>query len=192
MNESKVKLYFGLLMTEGLGLDLSDPNLSDTPARVAKMYCHEFFCNSNKEFDDFKSFPNTYKYNEIILSDRIYFVSMCAHHFLPFYGLAWVMYLPKDKLIGASKMSRMVTHYACRPQLQEHLCHQVLQCLVEGLKPRGAMVVMRASHGCMTCRGVKQMSGAGMVTSAVWGEFLKDADLKMEGLDLIKLSMKDL
>ena len=192
MDESKVEYYFTLLMKEGLGFDLSDPNLSNTPARVAKMYCREFFCNFDKEFDDFKSFPNTYGYNEIILSDRIYSVSMCSHHFLPFYGHAWVSYLPQDKLIGASKMSRMVNHYACRPQLQEHLCHQILQCMVEGLKPRGAMVVIRAVHGCMTCRGVRQTNGAGMITSAIQGEFLKDADLKMEGMDLIKLSMKDL
>ena len=188
MDQSKVEHYFKLLMTEGLGFDLSDPNLSDTPSRVAKMYCREWFKSVGSEFTDFKSFPNDEGYQQIIMSDRIQFSSICSHHFLPFTGLAWVAYIPKDILVGASKMSRLVEHYASRPQLQENLTHQVLNSFVNHIVPEGVMVVMRAIHTCMTCRGVRQTNGAGMQTSALHGSFFQ-LDVKSEALELIKLSL---
>jgi GTP cyclohydrolase I len=188
MNQLKVRHYFSLLMSEGLGLDLSDPNLKDTPKRVAKMYCSEFFSKMNEEFTDFKTFPNIGNYDEIILSDNIHFVSICSHHFLPFVGLAWLMYIPKDKLIGASKMARLVEHYSSRPQLQEILCHEIITAFEDGLKPLGSMIVMRAVHECMSCRGVKQHGKAGLTTSVIKGAFLKDS-VKQEGLRLIQLSL---
>jgi GTP cyclohydrolase I len=122
------------------------------------------------------------------MSDRIYFTSICSHHFLPFTGLAWVSYIPNHSLVGASKMSRLVEHYSSRPQLQENLTHQVLNTFVNAIEPEGAMVVMRAVHSCMTCRGVKQTGGAGMQTSALHGAFFK-AEVKSEALELIKLSL---
>jgi len=189
MNPLKIERYFSLLMSEGLGLDLTDPNLKDTPERVAKMYHNEFFSNMDKEFADFKTFPNTNGYDEIILSDNIHFVSMCSHHFLPFSGLAWVLYIPGDKLIGASKMARLVKHYASRPQLQENLCHEIINAFEAGLKPIGSMIVMRAMHGCMSCRGVNQYGRAGFTTSVIKGDFFKDS-VKQEGLRLIELSLK--
>lgn len=188
MNESKVIHYFELLMSEGLGFDLKDANLSGTPSRVAKMYCREWFKSVGSEFTDFKSFPNDAGYEQIIMSDRIHFTSFCSHHFLPFTGLAWIAYIPNEFLIGASKMSRLVEHYASRPQLQENLTHQVLKTFVNGVNPEGAMVVMRAVHSCMTCRGARQISGAGMQTSALHGAFFK-AEVKSEALELIKLSL---
>jgi GTP cyclohydrolase I len=175
-------------MTEGLGFDLSDPNLSGTPARVAKMYCREWFKSVGLEFTDFKSFPNDGNYKQIIMSDRIHFTSICSHHFLPFTGLAWIAYIPNDFLIGASKMSRLVEHYASRPQLQEHLTDQILKTFVNGVNPEGVMVVMRAVHSCMTCRGAKQIGGAGMQTSALHGAFF-GPEVKSEALELIKLSL---
>jgi GTP cyclohydrolase IA len=191
VNLEKVREYFSLLMTEGLGLDLSDPNLSDTPSRVARMYCNEFFCGLCQDYNDFKSFPNDYNYDQIIVSDKINFVSMCSHHFLPFTGNAWVLYIPDKWLIGASKPSRLVEHFACRPQLQEHLCWQVINALELGVQPLGAMVVIRAIHQCMKCRGAKQYSGSGMITSAITGMFKTDPTVKQEGFELIKLSMLD-
>lgn len=188
MDQEKVTYHFNKLMSEGLGLDLSDPNLTDTPKRVAKMYCSEWFKSVGTEFTDFKSFPNEEGYEQIIMSDRINFTSICSHHFLPFTGLAWIAYIPKQLLIGASKMSRLVEHYASRPQLQENLTHQVLNTFVQGLQPEGAMVVMRAVHSCMTCRGVRQSDHAGMQTSALHGAFFK-AEVKLEALELIKLSL---
>jgi GTP cyclohydrolase I len=188
MDESIVQHYFRLLMSEGLGFDLTNPNLTDTPKRVAKMYCQEWFKSVGSEFTDFKSFPNDKNYKQIIMSDRIHFTSICSHHFLPFTGLAWIGYIPNNSLIGASKMSRLVEHYASRPQLQEHLTHQVLKTFVHGVNPEGVMVVMRAVHSCMTCRGAKQTGGAGMQTSALHGAFYK-AEVKSEALELIKLSL---
>ena len=187
MKKDVVESLFRKLMEDGLGFDLSDPNLYDTPARVARMYCEEFFRNCKEEFTDFKAFPNTHEYNQIIISDLISFVSVCSHHFLPFSGQGWILYIPDDKLIGASKPARLIEHYAARPQLQENLCHEVLNSFVSGVRPQGVMVVLRAIHGCMKCRGVRQEK-SGMGTSAVQGAF-KKADVKAEGMDLIKLSL---
>jgi GTP cyclohydrolase I len=87
-------------------------------------------------------------------------------------------------------MARMVEHYAARPQLQEHLCHEIINCLMTGVVPEGAMVVIRGIHGCMQCRGVKQYGGSGFTTSAIDGIF-EDKRVKDEGMDLIKLSLMD-
>ncbi len=175
-------------MSEGLGFDLSDPNLLDTPKRVAKMYCSEWFKSVGSEFTDFKSFPNEEKYTQIIMYDRIHFTSFCSHHFLPFTGLAWLGYIPENTLVGASKPTRLIQHYASRPQLQENLTHQVLNAFVNAIKPEGAIVVMRAIHSCMTCRGVGQTNGAGMITDALHGSFFKP-EVKSEALELVKLSL---
>ena len=189
MDEPLVEYYFEKLLREGLGLNTSDPNLSGTPRRVAKMYCREFLSSVGEEYCDFKSFPNIYGYNQIIMLDRIFFVSLCMHHFLPFTGNAWILYIPKGKLVGASKMARLVTHYAKRPQLQESLCHEIVESLNKEVQPEGAMVVLRAEHGCMRCRGVNQYGGAGMLTSAVKGSFLSGSDLELKGLEMVKLSL---
>ena len=188
MDQAKVEHYFKLLMSEGLGFDLTDPNLLDTPKRVAKMYCAEWFKSVGSTFTDLKSFPNDEGYTQIIMYDRIHFTSFCSHHFLPFTGQAWIAYIPKDILVGASKPTRLVEHYASRPQLQENLTHQVLNAFVNGIKPEGAMVLMRASHSCMTCRGVGQTNGAGMQTDALYGTFFKP-EVKSEALELVKLSL---
>jgi len=175
-------------MLESMNLDLSDSNLKDTPSRIARMYCNEFFKNVSTEFKDFRSFPNTYGYNQIIVSDRIQFTIMCAHHFLPFSGLAWISYVPKPLLIGGSKMARLVNHYSHRPQIQENLCHEILSAFNNAIQPEGVMVFMKAVHGCMKCRGVKQ-SSSGMMTSAVSGIFAEDASMESKGLEMIKISL---
>ena len=188
MHPDRVAYHFRKLLEEGLGFDLRDPNLSGTPARLAKMYCFEWFRGVGREFEDFKSFPNSENYTQILTFDKIHFSSVCSHHFLPFSGLAWLLYIPKDTLVGASKPARLIEHYASRPQLQENLTHQVLNRFTEVIKPEGAMVVMRAEHHCMVCRGVKQTNEAGMITDALHGCF-KQPDVKAEGLELIKLSL---
>jgi len=172
-------------------LDLSDPNLEDTPRRMARMYGKEFLKNVGVEFTDFQSSPNTYRYDQIIMSDKIFFTSMCAHHFLPFSGHAWVLYMPDKKLVGASKMPRMVEHYAARPQLQEHLGHEIMQVFVAAIEPFGAMILMRAIHACVKCRGVKQTGGCGLTTSVVHGNFREDPSLELKGLSLVKISLID-
>src|SRR5512137_1444285 len=195
MNQDKVAFYFEKLMTEGLGLDMSDPNLCGTPTRVAKMYCQEFFKTVDEEFPEtlLTTFPNEDGYDEIILADNIPFTSICSHHFLPFTGKAWFLYIPRTNLLepsyghvewnrketdamlsGASKMARVVQHYAARPQLQERLAKQIVKRFEEIVKPAGTMLVMRAVHGCMSCRGVKAGNKAGLVTSIVRGAFKDD------------------
>lgn len=183
-----VEKHFRLLMKDGLGLDLSDPNLLGTPERVARMY-QEFFKGLDTEFEGLTVFPNTHDYDEIVLLDNIFFVSICSHHFLPFYGKAWVAYIPGNKVMGASKAARIINHYSARPQLQENLSHQIVNFIWDKLKPKALMIVMRAEHGCMKCRGVKQYDGAGMITSAIKGIFKEDTKAKAEALDLIKLSV---
>lgn len=188
MDISQIEKHFRDLMEKGLGSDLTDPNLKGTPERIARMYS-EFFKGEGIDFDGLTVFPNDEKYDEIILLDNIHFVSMCSHHFLPFHGLAWVAYIPNDKIIGASKPARVISHYAARPQLQENLCQQAINYLEKELKPKGLMLVMRAVHGCMSNRGVNQYAGAGMLTSVVRGVFKSDKLAKDEALDLIKMSI---
>ena len=188
MNQEAAEKHLTALLTTGLGLDLSDPNLVDTPKRMAKMYINEFFANVDKEFNDFKSFPNNNHYDQIIMFDHIHFTSMCSHHFLPFTGLAWLLYIPKDKLIGASKAARLIEHYAKRPQLQENLAHQVANRFWHTIKPLGVMVLMQAVHACMSCRGVRQYAGASMGTNIVKGYFLEQPHVKAEAMEMIKIS----
>jgi GTP cyclohydrolase IA len=187
MNKELVENLFYQIMDKGLGLDMNDPNLCDTPKRVAKMYCEELLLGTCSVEPSTTVFPNSKKYNQMILSDKLSFSSLCSHHFLTFSGFAWILYIPNKHLLGLSKFSRILTWYASKPQLQENLTHEVTHHLVEKLKPKGVMVVIRAIHQCMTCRGVKQDSGAGMVTSAIYGEFEKP-EVRAEGFNLINLS----
>ncbi len=189
MDNSPSEKHIRNFLEQGLGLDLNDPNLKGTPERIARMYGKEFFKGVDKEFEGLTVFPNDEKYDEIVLLDNIHFVSVCSHHFLPFSGLAWVAYIPNKSVVGASKPSRVITHYASRPQLQENLCQQVVSFLEEQLKPKGVMVVMRAIHGCMSNRGINQYAGAGMLTSAIRGVFKSDKSAKDEAFNLIKLSV---
>lgn len=185
MNEIKLRAALTQALEEGLGLDLSDPNLKDTPDRIARMWSNEFCKNLDKDFIDYSWFPNTHNYNAIIVSDTIEFVSMCSHHFLPFYGKGWLAYMPNERLVGLSKMSRVIQHYAARPQLQEDLCHQVLDNFNHYVKPKGAMVMLKAIHGCIACRGAKQPNQK-MITSAVSG-VAKELSFKSEVFSLINL-----
>lgn len=192
MDINAVEHYFAMLMQVGLGFDMNDPNLIDTPSRIARMYCEELFKNVDKEYpeEDFRKFPNTKKYNQVTMIDNIHFTSVCSHHFLPFVGKAWFLYIPNEyDLIGASKMPRIIEHYAARPQLQENLCHEVIERFVEVMQPKAAMLVMRAIHGCMACRGVNQYNNTGMTSSAIYGGF-NDATTRSEAMSLIQLSLK--
>jgi len=162
-----------------------DPNLQETPERIERMYREELFKNVDKEFTDWKAFPNEKGYNQLIVFDRIFFSSTCSHHFVPFTGFAYIAYIPGDYLVGASKPMRAVEHYAARPQIQENLCHEVLQSFTEAAKPIGAAVIMKASHMCVVGRGAKQPTSK-MVTSALFGKCFEDK-VKWEIFELIKL-----
>jgi GTP cyclohydrolase IA len=192
MNILKAEALFKKLMEQGLGLDLTDPNLVDTPKRFVKMIATEFMANASTNEDELinivKSFPNEKKFDEIIMLDNIPFVSTCSHHLLPFPGVAWLLYVPDKKLMGASKAARIINFFSKKLQLQENLSTEVINAVMTHIEPLGAMLVMRAVHGCMSCRGVKTGSDAGMTTSATRGCFRDNMDTRIEALELIKLS----
>jgi len=167
-----------------LGMDLSDPNLRETDVRVAKMYREMFHGLLEGSEPDVKCFPNEEGYSAMVMEKDIPFYSMCAHHLVPFYGHAHVAYIPRDRIIGLSKMARIVEFYAKRPQLQERLTEQVVTFLQDKLNPLGAMVVVEARHLCVEMRGVKK-PGAMTVTSAIRGSFYRK-EVREEFLDLLR------
>jgi len=173
-------------------VDLKDPNLVDSPNRMARALIELCAGLGTKDSDTFSTvFPNE-KYNEVILLKNIDFNSLCSHHFFPFTGVAHVGYLPdvscKDDnghVVGLSKLARIVDVYACRPQLQERMCFNIMEAIKNELRPAGVMVVIEGSHGCLNCRGAKKQ-GAIMITSALDGKFKTDIKLRSEFLELIK------
>ena len=129
------------------------------------------------------TFPNDEGYDELVLARGIPFRTVCEHHMLPFFGVAQVGYLPGERIVGLSKLARVVQHYAARPQTQERLTKQVANCLATRLHPRGTGVVLEAEHTCMTLRGV-QARGSTTVTSALLGTLRDDARSRAEFLAL--------
>ncbi|MEG8179246.1 GTP cyclohydrolase I [Nocardia terpenica] len=158
-----------------LGVDLSGATLRDTPGRMARAYAELL---TPREFD-LTVFPNDEDYDELVLVQSIGFRSLCEHHGLPFIGTAQVGYLPGDRIIGISKLARVVEMFACRPQTQERMTRQIADWLGEHLCPKGVGVVLRAEHLCMTLRGA-QAPGATTVTSALDGLLLKDPRARSE------------
>ena len=168
---------------EVLGLDPADPNLAETPDRVAKMYLEMFQGLSEGAEPRVTFFPNDEHYTAMVMEKDIPFYSLCSHHFVPFYGHAHIAYIPNDKIVGLSKMPRILEFYARRPQLQERLTEQVAGFLAEKLSPQGVMVVIEARHLCVEMRGVKK-PGALTVTSAIRGIFY-NRPVREEFLDLL-------
>lgn len=171
-------------LLEELGLDLSDPNLQETDVRVARMYLEMFHGLLEGSVPDVKTFPNDEGYSAMVMEKEIPFYSMCAHHLVPFYGHAHIAYIPRDRIIGLSKLARIVEFYAKRPQIQERLTEQVVTYLQEKLDPLGVMVVIEARHLCVEMRGVKK-PGAVTVTSAIRGTFYRK-EVREEFLDLLR------
>ena len=171
---------------EALGLDLKDPNLAETDLRVAKMYLEMFQGLAEGAEPKVTTFPNDEQYSHMVMEKQIPFYSMCAHHLVPFYGHAHIAYIPRDRILGLSKFSRILEFYAKRPQLQERITEQVVSFLEEKLQPLGAMVVIEARHLCVEMRGVKK-PGALTVTSALRGIF-HQRQVREEFLDLLRHS----
>jgi GTP cyclohydrolase I len=169
-----------------LGLDLADPNMAETDFRVAKMYLEMFNGLSEGAEPKVTTFPNEEGYSHMVMEKQIPFYSMCAHHLVPFYGHAHIAYIPRERILGLSKFSRILEFYAKRPQLQERLTEQVVSCLEEKLQPQGSMVVIEARHLCVEMRGVKK-PGALTVTSALRGIF-HQRPVREEFLDLLRHS----
>ena len=153
-----------------LNLDLGDANYVDTPKRVAKMYLEMFHGLREGSEPKVTTFPNEEGYHHMVIEKEIPFYSMCAHHFVPFYGHAHIAYIPEGEVVGLSKLPRILEFYAKRPQLQERLTEQVAEFLWSRLEPQGVMVVIEARHLCVEMRGVKK-TGALTTTSALRGCF---------------------
>ena len=150
-----IKKYFAKIMEE-LGLDLSDDSLSGTPYRFAKMYVKELFYGLNPENKPkLSTFENKYGYQKMVVEQNINIDSSCEHHFLPIVGHAHIAYIPKDKVIGLSKINRIVDYYSHRPQVQERLCLQILKELQDTLETKDVIVVINAKHLCVSSRGIK-------------------------------------
>jgi GTP cyclohydrolase I len=171
---------------ETLGLDLEDDSLQDTPKRVAKMFVNEIFYGL-----DYTNFPkcttveNKMKYDEMVLEKNITAISNCEHHFVVIDGLAHVAYIPKEKVLGLSKINRIVEFFAKRPQIQERFVEQVYHTLVYILGTEDVAVVVEGVHYCVKSRGVNDTNSS-TVTSKLGGAFKEEAALRSEFLMCIK------
>jgi GTP cyclohydrolase I len=166
-------------LLEALGADLDDEGLRETPRRVAAAYAELL----TPEPFNLTTFANDEGYDELILVRDIPFQSLCMHHLLPFHGVAHVAYLPNDRILGLSKLARVVDLFARSLQLQERLTTQVANWLQEQLQPKGVGVVVEAEHMCMSLRGVEK-PGARTVTCALHGLVRDDARTREEFLSL--------
>lgn len=157
--------------------------LRNTPQRVARMY-GELFVGMGRDPREILKTVFTEKYDELVVLRDIPFNSMCEHHLMPFEGKTHIAYLPDGKVVGLSKLARVVDAYALRPQVQERLTTQLAEILMSELEAQGAAVVIEAVHTCMTCRGVKK-PGSVMVTSAVRGVCATNPTTRAEVMSLL-------
>jgi GTP cyclohydrolase I len=169
---------FGFLAA--LGVDLDNESMAATPGRMARAYAEMF---TPRPFD-LTTFPNDAGYDELIVARSIPVQSVCEHHLLPFVGVAHVGYLPGDRILGLSKLARVVELFARRPQVQERLTQQVANWLQENVSPRGVGVVVEAEHLCMTVRGVRA-ADTSTITSALHGQLRQDASSRAEFFALV-------
>jgi GTP cyclohydrolase IA len=169
-----------------LGMDLTDDSLKGTPKRVAKMYVKEIFSGLDpKNMPAATLFNNTFGYRQMLLERNINFYSNCEHHFVPFFGKAHVAYFGQDKVIGLSKLNRIVQYFAKRPQVQERLTNQIGVELQNILKTESVAVMLEAEHLCVASRGVKDI-GASTITTFFGGDFELE-ETRSEFYQLLKL-----
>ena len=169
-----------------IGEDPERASLKDTPGRVARMYAELF---GGLHTDPARHLQRVFeeKYDELVLVRDISFNSMCEHHLLPFMGVAHVGYLPRGKVAGLSKLARVVEEVSHRPQVQERMTHQIADLMEEELQAKGVVVVIEATHTCMTIRGVRKPNSL-TVTSAVRGLFKTNQSSRAEAMALINRS----
>ncbi|SDX82530.1 GTP cyclohydrolase I [Lutibacter oricola] len=189
-NDEKIKNiqhYFGKIMEE-LGLDLTDDSLSGTPYRVAKMYVKELFYGLNPENKPKLSvFENKYDYKKMLVEQNITIDSACEHHFLPITGHAHIAYIPKDKVVGLSKINRLVDYYSHRPQVQERLSLQILKDLQVTLNTEDVIVMINAKHLCVSSRGIKDKSS--FTTTLEYGGCFKEKSFRDDFFKIINQKM---
>lgn len=181
----QIEKHFRSIM-EVLGLDLTDDSLKGTPSRVAKMYVEEIFSGLDPQNKPKVAlFENKYQYNQMLVERNITFYSNCEHHFVPIFGKAHVAYISNGKVIGLSKLNRIVNYFAKRPQVQERFTMQIARELSKVLQTEDVAVIIDAQHLCVSSRGIKDIS-ASTVSSYYGGKF-KDADVRKEFLGYVRL-----
>jgi GTP cyclohydrolase I len=166
-------------LLDALGIEHGEGPLAGTPGRIARAYAELL---TPREFS-MTTFPNDEGYDEMVIARDIPFTSLCEHHLLPFMGTAVVAYLPGERILGLSKLARVVELFARRPQVQERMTTQIAHWLDDNLAPKGVGIVLRAEHTCMTVRGVAAR-GATTVTSTLLGRLRDDARTRAEFLTL--------
>jgi len=170
-----------------LGMDLTDDSLKGTPLRVAKMYVKELFQGLNPaNMPSMTLFENKFQYNEMLVEKNINFYTNCEHHFVPFFGKAHVAYISSGKVIGLSKLNRLVEYFSKRPQVQERLTMQIGKALQTVLQTQDVAVMMDAKHLCVSSRGVKDDS-SNTITSFFGGKF-QEEKRKMEFLKYVDIN----
>jgi GTP cyclohydrolase I len=168
-----------------LGLDLTDDSLHETPHRVAKMYVREVFSGlNNKNFPAITSIENKLDYNEMVTIKDISIISVCEHHFVTIDGRATISYIPKNRVIGLSKINRIAKFFSRRPQVQERLTKQIADCLCQVLETEDVAVNILAKHYCVIQRGVED-AGSETVTSDLRGAFREDGRTRSEFLSVV-------
>ncbi|MDO5510253.1 MAG: GTP cyclohydrolase I FolE [Weeksellaceae bacterium] len=183
---AQIESHFKDIM-ETLGLDLTDDSLKGTPKRVAKMFVTEIFGGLNPgRMPKMSTFDNKFKYNQMLVEKDITVYSTCEHHFLPIVGKAHIGYISNGRVIGLSKMNRIVDYFARRPQVQERLTMQVVQAMQEALGTEDVACVIDAKHLCVNSRGIKDIESS-TVTAELGGCFKNDATTRAEFLKYIGL-----
>jgi GTP cyclohydrolase I len=182
MSERIENAVVNLLLS--IGENPAREGLVDTPRRVAKSYL-KLFEGYRQKPEDLLTVFDADGYDQIVLLKNIEFYSTCEHHLISFFGSACVAYLPGTKIVGISKLARLVDMYARRLQIQERICDQVTEALMNHLQPRGAACLIEASHLCMRARGVEKQNSV-MVTSSLKGIFLTDQSARAELMTLMK------
>jgi len=172
---------------EILGLDLTDESLKGTPLRVAKMYVKEIFSGLDpKKKPKASTFENEYRYREMLVEKNISVYSTCEHHFLPIVGKAHIAYISSGRLIGLSKINRIVDYYAKRPQGQERLTRQIVRALQESMNTQDVACIIHAKHLCVSSRGIKDVESS-TITSEFGGRFNKEETLRKEFIQYIQM-----
>ncbi len=184
-DEAKIRAAVTSII-EAIGEDPQREGLVDTPTRVAEMYA-ELFMGINMDPKEELAVGFEEGHREMVILRDIPFYSVCEHHLLPFYGVAHIGYIPNvdGRVVGASKLARVVEIIAKRPQLQERMTTQIADAIVDGLKPDGVGVIIQAEHLCMIMRGIKK-PGSTIVTSALRGTFRRKAETRAEFFSLLQ------
>ncbi len=183
----KIEKHFFHIM-KILGLDMNDDSLRRTPKRVAKMFIQEIFSGLNPKTTPRPSiFENKYKYNQMLIEKNITVYSTCEHHFLPIVGKAHVGYISNGKVVGLSKINRIVNFYAKRPQVQERLTMQIVESLQKMLETQDVACVIEAKHLCVNSRGIRDIDSSTITTEFI-GSFKKNSKIRREFLHHIGIA----